>query len=143
MEQEETGGSRLAILQVICIVAVVVYAFRLFSIQILEGDVYRSRAQSITRRTTVIPAQRGEIFDRNYGLPLVMNTDSFAVNVTPGEVPRGEMPELIRRLAGILELSQDQIERKLPPEIHYLYQPVEVAVNISFNTIAILAEQAN
>jgi len=143
IEQEEISEGRIAILRVICIAAVLVYAFRLFSMQVLEGDIYRSRAQNITRRTTVIPAQRGEIFDRNYNQPLAMNTDSFAVSVTPGEVPRGEMQELIKNLALILKIPAEQIERKIPPSIYFLYQPVEIAVNIPFSVIAVLAEQVN
>jgi penicillin-binding protein 2 len=134
---------RIAILRVLFILIFVIYTARLFSMQILSGDVYRSLAQNIARRTSVIPAQRGEIYDRNYGQPLVLNTDSFAVSVTPAEVPRAEMGDLIARLAAILKVPQDQIERKLPPSIYYLYQPVEIAVNVAFATIAALAEQVD
>jgi penicillin-binding protein 2 len=143
IENEEKNESRIAVLQVICIAIAVVYGIRLFDMQILQGELYRSRASNITRRTKVIPAQRGEIYDRSYTQPLALNADSFAVNVTPAEVPRGEMPELISRLAAILEMPESQIERRLPPSIYYLYQPVEIAMNIPFNTIAVLAEQVN
>ena len=118
-----------------------VYTVRLFSMQILSGDLYRSRARNIARQTRVIPAPRGEIFDRNYNQPLVLNADSFAVSLTPGEVPRADIPELITRLAVILELPREQIEKKLPPSIYYLYQPVEIAANIPFGTITALAER--
>lgn len=142
-ENEETSQGRIVILQIICIAAIAIYVLKLFSMQILEGDVYRSIAQNITRRTSVIPAQRGEIYDRTYTQPLVLNTDSFAVSVTPAEVPKGAMPDLIARLASLLDVSRDQIEKKLPSSIYYLYQPIEVAVNIPFKTIAVLAEQVN
>jgi len=142
-EEKNDGNGRIIFIRILCIVIIMLYGWRLFSMQILEGDMYRSRAWNITRRTTVIPAQRGEIYDRYYSQPLALNSDSFAVNVTPGEVPREEMQELISRLAGILGISRDQIERKLPPQIYHLYQPVEVATSIPFNTIARLAEQVN
>ncbi|MCL2479043.1 MAG: penicillin-binding transpeptidase domain-containing protein, partial [Treponema sp.] len=142
-ENEDTNHGRIFILQIICIAAIAVYVIKLFSMQILEGDVYRSRAQNIILRTSSIPAQRGEIYDRTYTQPLVLNTDSFAVSVTPAEVPKGQMPDLITRLASIIGISSDQIEKKLPSSIYYLYQPIEVAANIPFDTIAVLSEQVN
>jgi len=142
-EQEDRPGLRINILQIIIIIVFVAFTIRLFSMQILSGDIYRSRAHNIARQTTIIPAQRGEIFDRNYGQPLVSNTDSFSVSLTPGEVNRNDIPLLISRLAKILDIPVDQIEKRLPPSIYYLYQPVEIASNVSFNTIAALAEQAD
>ena len=63
-ERGERSETRIVILRVIFIAIFVVYVMRLFSMQILSGDLYRSRAQNIARHTTVIPAQRGEIYDR-------------------------------------------------------------------------------
>jgi penicillin-binding protein 2 len=141
--REERPEIRIIVLRIILIAVFVVYIIRLFTMQILSGDLYRSKARDITRQTKIIPAQRGEIFARDYGQPLVSNTDSFAVNVTPGEVKRAGIPELINRLSSILGIPRDQIERKLPPSIYGFYQPMEVAANISFSKIAALAEQAD
>ena len=140
-EPGERSDIRIVVLRIIIITVFVVYAIRLFSMQILSGDLYRSQAQNIARQTTVIPAQRGEIYDRSYNQPLVMNADSFAVSITPGEVKKGGMPELIGRLAAFLGIPREQIEKKIPPSIYYQYQPVEIAVNVSFDTIAVLAER--
>ena len=79
--QEERPLLRLRFLQIAFIAIFTVYALRLFSMQILSGELYRSRAERIARRTTVVPAQRGEIYDRNYNTPMVLNIDSFAVTV--------------------------------------------------------------
>ena len=117
------------------------YSVRLFSMQILSGELYRSRAQDISRRTQVIPAQRGEIYDRNFNQPLAMNTDSFAVNITPAEVPRGGMADLVKSVSAILNIPQNEIETKIPPQYYQLYQPVEIAVNVPFPVIASLAER--
>jgi penicillin-binding protein 2 len=108
--------------------------------QILSSEVYVARAQDIARRTTVIPAQRGEIYDRNFSRPLVLNADSFAVSITPAEVPQGEIGDIISRVARILGVPGEQIERKIPSQYYYLYQPVEVASNVSFAAVASLAE---
>jgi penicillin-binding protein 2 len=141
--ENEGPEKRIGFLKYLFIFVFIAYGIRLFSMQILSGEVYRSRAQDIARRTTVIPAQRGEIFDRSFSQPLAMNIDSFAVNLTPAEVPRGEMPALLDRLSTILNVSRDQIERKIPAQYYYLYQPVEVAVNVPFRAIAALAENVD
>jgi penicillin-binding protein 2 len=144
---EENGSprseKRIQILRFFFIAVFVLYAVRLFSLQILSGELYRSRAQNISRRTTVIPAQRGEIYDRNYRQPLVLNTDSFAVSITPAEVPSGEIDGLFDRVADLLGISREQIDRKIPPQYYYLYQPVEIAVNVSFSLVSALAENAD
>jgi penicillin-binding protein 2 len=141
--EDDTPEKRIGFLRIVFILVFLGYGVRLFSMQILSGELYRSRAQDIARRTTIIPAQRGEIFDRNFNQPLVMNTDSFAVSLTPAEVPRGEMSALKERLSRILEIPPDQIERKIPAQYYYLYQPVEVAVNVPFAVIAALAENVD
>ncbi|MDR2747944.1 MAG: penicillin-binding protein 2 [Treponema sp.] len=139
----DRSGNRIHVLRILFTAIFVLYAVRLFSMQILSGELYRSRAQNIARRTTVIPAQRGEIFDRAFNQPLALNTDSFAVNITPAEVPPNEMKDLFNRVAAILEIDKEQIERKIPPQYYYLYQPVEIAVNVSLPLIAALAENAD
>ncbi|GHV93911.1 penicillin-binding protein 2 [Spirochaetia bacterium] len=132
---------RAGMLRILFVLIFLVYSVRLFSMQILSGELYRSRAQDISRRTSVIPAQRGEIYDRSFNQPLVLNTDSFAVNITPAEVPRGKMSEVIGAASEILKISSDEIERKIPPQFYQLYQPVEIAVNVPFTVIASLAER--
>jgi penicillin-binding protein 2 len=139
----DRSESRIQFLRVLFIGIFVLYAVRLFSMQILSGELYRSRAQNIARRTTVIPAQRGEIYDRSFGQPLVLNTDSFAVSITPAEVPRDEIGDLFDRVAAVLGIDREQIERKIPPQYYYLYQPVEIAVNVSLPLISALAEKAD
>jgi penicillin-binding protein 2 len=138
---EEHSEIRIRILQILFILVFALYTLRLFSMQIVSGELYRSRAQDIARRTTIIPAQRGEIYDRNFGQPLVLNTDSFAVSITPAEVPQGEIPDTLARVASILGISRNRIEEKIPPRYYHLYQPLEIAAHVPFNTIAALAER--
>ncbi|MDR3343614.1 MAG: penicillin-binding protein 2 [Treponema sp.] len=142
-EDAALSGKRIILVRILFILIFLIYALRLFSMQILSGEKYRDQAQNIARRVTVIPAQRGEIYDRTFNQPLVLNTDSFAVSITPAEVPAGEIVDLIGRVAQILSMSREYIERKIPPQYYYLYQPVEVAVDVPFNTIAALAEQVD
>jgi penicillin-binding protein 2 len=140
---QEDQGFRINIFRALLILVFAAYSIRLFSMQILSGEVYRTRAQDISRRTYSIPTQRGEIYDRNYTRPLVTNRDSFAVSITPAEVPRGSMDEVINSVSGIIGISFDEIISKLPSQYYQLYQPVEIAANVPFPVIAALAERKN
>ena len=140
---QENQGLRILAVKMLLVIVFSVYTIRLFSMQILSGDVYRTRAQEFSRRTYKIPTQRGEIFDRNYETPMVINRDSFGVSITPAEVPRNRMDEVLESLSGIIGISVDEIRGKLPTQYFQLYQPVEIAANVDFSVIASLAERKN
>jgi penicillin-binding protein 2 len=139
----EDQGRRITVFRILFVSLIVVYSIKLFSMQILSGDVYLTRAQDISRRTFTIPAQRGEIYDRNYTRQLAMNRDSFAVNITPAEVPRGSMEEVVNAVSVIIGIPADEINAKMPRQYLQFFQPVEIAANVSLNTIAALAERKN
>ena len=139
----ESISNRIMIFRVLLFLVVFAYAFRLFSMQILSGDMYLTRAQDISRRTYIIPAQRGEIYDRNFKDPLVINRDSFAVSITPSEVPRGSMDDVLTFVSEILGISTNDIKERLPNQYLQLYQPVEIAANVPYEKIAALAENKN
>jgi penicillin-binding protein 2 len=140
---EKKQDSRVVILQIIFIALFFIYAGRLFAMQIINGDHYRVRADEITKRTSTIPAARGEVYTRDFTTPIVYNTDSFAVRISPAEIKRSDIPIVLSRLADLLAIPREQIERKLPPQYQNLYQPLELASNIPYKTIALLAERAD
>jgi penicillin-binding protein 2 len=140
---QEDLGQRISVFKILIVAIFIIYSIRLFGMQILSGDVYRTRAQDISRRTYTIPTQRGEIYDRGQTRALVLNRDSFAVSITPAEVPRGSMDRIIEDVASILKISQDEIREKLPRQYVSLYQPVEIATNVSFTSVSALAERKN
>jgi penicillin-binding protein 2 len=72
---------------------------------------------------------------------MVLNTDSFAINITPGEIAADDIPLVIERLSKLLSLPLDDITRKVPPSSYRLFQQIEVAGNVPFETVAILAER--
>ncbi len=113
---------------------------QLFYLQVIHGWEFKRRARAVARRELPIPAQRGEIFDRHYDFPLVVNQDSFAVDVIPAEVPEERRNELFERLASVLDISVEDIEKKAPPRYNHLYQPIELKGGVGFETIAYLAE---
>ncbi|MCL1836908.1 MAG: penicillin-binding protein 2 [Treponema sp.] len=139
--QQGDPGKRIIVMRILFIAVFVVYGLRLFSMQILSSEQYRSHAQDISRRTETLRSQRGEIYDRTYTQPLVLNADSFAVSIVPAEVPSGRMEELIADVASILRIHAGEIEAKVPQAYYRLYQPVEIAVNVPFSRITALAER--
>ena len=118
----------------------ILYVIRLFSLQILNGDQYRSQSQRISSQVTIIPAQRGEIFDRNANLPMVINTESFAVFVTPAEIPAGKYDTVTAKLASFLGISKAAVDKKIPKNIRRSYTTVQIKSNVSFSVISNIAE---
>jgi penicillin-binding protein 2 len=116
---------------------------QLFYLQVIRGWEYQRQAREVARRQIPIPAQRGEIFDRNYDFPLVVNQDSFAVDLIPAEVPAERRDQLLRRIAEVLDLPLEEIEKKVPSKYSHLYQPIELRGGVGFDTIAFLAEHLN
>jgi len=139
----EDKDSRIVIFRILLIIIFAFYAVRLFSLQIISGDIHQRAAQEISRRTYSIPAQRGEIYDRNFTRPFVINRDIFAVTITPAEVPRGSMNEVLAAVSDILSIPAEEIRGKLPSQYLQLYQPVEIAANVPFSLISALAERKN
>jgi len=139
----EDQGWRITVFKILLIFLIVIFSVKLFTMQILSGDVYLSRAQDISRRTVIIPAQRGEIYERNYKKQLAMNNDSFAVNITPAEVPKGGMENVINAVSAIIGVPAEEINAKMPRQFLQSFQPVEIAANVPFASIAALAERKN
>ena len=105
-EDRLSKGAKIFILLTVLVLFFIIYTYRLFSMQIVQGEHYRSQSQRISSQITVISAQRGEIFDRNALLPIVINTDSFAVEVTPGEIPKDRYDTVMLKLAQYLGISK-------------------------------------
>jgi penicillin-binding protein 2 len=127
-------------LQGLIIAVFVLYFFRLFTMQVLRGERYYQMSVDIAKRTTVLPAQRGEIYDRHFTDPIAVNDDMFQVSLIPAEVPIEQIPELITRIAELLKVPRREVDEKIPTQYYRLYQPLEIATNVSFDKIAVLAE---
>ena len=140
MRKGDSRSVRVTILTVVMFSIIGVYALKLFSMQILNGDAYRKQSQNISQRAKKIPAQRGEIFDRNGNVPMVLNIDSFAVDVTPGEIAADQFPTVVSRLAGILGMPVESIEKKIPQTIRRSFQSIEIKSNVPYVMISAVAE---
>ena len=137
---EDSLNSRLRLFSIFVFFILIAYTYKLFSMQIIHGDQFKQKSQNISKRTTLIPAQRGEIFDREANTPMVLNIDSFAVDIVPGEVPRQEFDTVINRLSSILKIPVSQIEKKLPVSVRRDFRSIQIKSNVDYSTVVQVAE---
>ena len=128
-------NTRIIVLAFMLFFGFVVYFLRLFSMQVINGNEYRSQSKTISSQVSTIPAQRGEIFDRNVTLPMVINTDSFAVEITPGEIPYGHYDTVATKLAGMLGISKFAIDKKIPQSSRRSFSTFQIKSNVPFSVI--------
>lgn len=75
---KKKNRTRKIFLSVIGITMICIYVVDLFSVQIVHGDEYRERMNSVSVYTMPVKASRGEILDRN-GESLVSNRQGYSV----------------------------------------------------------------
>lgn len=122
---------------------VVLYTMRLFSMQVVHGESYRRASKVVSTRNTVITAQRGEIYDRNNNSAMVINTDSFAVEIIPGEIPRDYYDTVLAKLADYLSVKKSDIDALIPHNVRRSFNRITVKTNVPFKTISNIAENIN
>ena len=133
-------ASRIVLLEAALVLCFAIYVYRLFSMQVLLSDTYRTQSRTVSSQVSRIPAQRGEIFDRNATVPMVINTDSFAVEITPAEIPAGYYDTVASRLAQYLGVSKFDIDKRIPEKLRKSYTAITVRSNVPFETISNIAE---
>lgn len=144
-EISETKNTKIVSIGIIIFVVMTLYLLRLFSMQVVNGQTYRTQARRSSSKVREIPAQRGEIYDRNADQALAVNVDSFAVDITPGEIPPERFDTVISRLASYLGVNRSYIKNKLPKNrkgdvILSSFSAVEIKTNVSFATVTQIAE---
>ena len=132
---------RVALLIALATAVFVAYSAHLFYLQAIRGGEYQKKAVTIARQIERLPAQRGEIYDRNYNLPLVLNVDSFALVVVPAEIPADMRDTVFAKLASVLEEPVDELRRRIPPSYYRLFQQIEVASSVGQDVIVQIAER--
>ncbi len=138
-----------------------VFIIRLFSIQIINGDIWVAQAVENRLREISLAPTRGVIFDRN-GIVLARNVASYNVVVTAADLPddQGAIQDIIRFLADYIDVPISQSE--ITPENPFVpcvsdhgisqiieygeqsapYQDVKIACNINQTNAQIIQEKA-
>lgn len=115
-----------------------VLLLRLWHLQILSADDYRSMSENNRLRFVPVAASRGAILDRN-GKVLVSNRPSFSLAVVPQEVKDKEA--LLDQLASLLTLDRGELaERWEKNKGRAKYYPIVLASNISQDQVEIVEE---
>jgi penicillin-binding protein 2 len=141
---ENSGGtkeSRVRILSALCLVLFASYSIYLLYMQTVRGSEYRSKATNISQQSSVLPSQRGEIYDRSYSVPFVLNIDSFAIDLVPAELPAEKRESVFSRLSALLGMPVEDIRKKVPPAYYHLYQPIEILGSAPYATVSAIAER--
>jgi penicillin-binding protein 2 len=115
-----------------------VLLLRLWHLQILSADDYRSMSEDNRLRFVPVAASRGAIMDRN-GAVLVSNQPSFSLAVVPQEVKDKEA--LLTQLATLLSLDRDELAGRWEKgRGKAKYYPVVLSSNITRDQVEIIAE---
>lgn len=141
-----TGGNSISMTRIVTLAGVfgmvfLLYIGYLFSLQVVDGYIYALRAEQVTRRSMIITAPRGNIYDRHMNTPIATNRESFAVDINPAEIPRGQIDEVFARVANQLNMAVSEIYQRIPQRRYGVYQPIEVKSGLSFRDITPLAER--
>ncbi len=140
MNNDSTIKIKIYLFITLIIAVFLLYIFYLYDLQIRKSPEYQSRARKVSLRVNTIPAQRGKIFDRNRDNPLVINIDSFAVNIIPAEIEDESLNSVIFKLSEILKLDPVRIRDKIPKNYYNQYHPIEIKSGVSLSTINLIAE---
>lgn len=100
---------RLLLTYAVSIILLVVFAVRLYQLQVIEGESYRLIADENRFTSVSLPAARGIVYDRN-GFQLVRNVPAFNVVITPALLPdsEAEIEAIFQRLSALTGVPVDQ-----------------------------------
>lgn len=161
--KNELDQKRLRIIYGLIGAVFVFYTLRLFTLQIIQGEDYRTRAEDNRTREISLTTQRGKIFDRN-GTVLARNIASYNVVITPGDLPEdeGAIQEVYRQLSEIIDVpvnngnTDEETVRNFTPcqtdlgiaQIVYIgetnapFDPVRIKCNVDETTAKIIREKS-
>ena len=117
---------------------------QLWRLQVVENRALDQRGTQNWLRQAVIPSQRGIIYDRNKTL-LATNAPIFFVSITPADVPRGRMQEVVIRLANELRVPPDEIlnviEARQGRRDYSPFKPISVRSNVEREAVMRISER--
>jgi penicillin-binding protein 2 len=131
--------TRFVAFALIIILAVGGLTARLFYLQIVDGGRFAVLA---TRNRTVLEAlqsPRGLIYDRA-GRALVTNVPTFAVKLRPADLPQAQRPQVVERLAALLNMDAAEINATIDSNPGSSFDLVRIAADVDENTARLIAE---
>ncbi|MEN6314067.1 MAG: penicillin-binding protein 2 [Clostridiaceae bacterium] len=102
---KEKLNNRYLILSLGFIVFGLIIVFRLFNLQVVEGEKYNADSRNSVLKESVIEASRGKILDRN-GVPIAINRQGFAIQIVKTDIDTSELNAMLLKLTGILDKNK-------------------------------------
>lgn len=117
MYENEMVERRMAVTTIIILGVFLVIIARLLFLQGIKGNEYLTIARDNKVRVVALDAVRGDVYDRN-GVLMVGNRSSFVVSMTDVQASMDETEikqreKIIKKLAGVLGMTTDQVKRRL------------------------------
>ncbi len=135
MDRQKLKRTRIFISIIILIFLLLIS--RLAYLQILNYDYYWGRAEKNRLRILPVTAPRGEIFDKN-GRQLVANRPGFTVSLV--DLGSGYSDETIARLAVLLDMREEEIEKTISSHFYRRYLPIRLKMDVDAETVSQIAE---
>lgn len=107
-------STRVTVITGIAVAIFSVIGLRLWYLQVLSGDDYRSQANDNRVREVRVQAPRGDILDRD-GKVLVANRTDLALQVVPEDLPKPgpERRQVMQGLASVTGMTPAEIEQEI------------------------------
>ncbi len=133
----DTSRLRLAVLGVVATSLFAALTARLWYLQVLDTAEFRVAAEANQVRLVYEPAPRGRILDRE-GRVLV---DNRVVDVlTLSRVEAEDHPDVVPRLAALLNLPKNAIDDRIEDPKFSPYRPVPLAIDVAEDKIVYIRE---
>lgn len=133
---------RVAVLSGVAAILFGILFFRLWSLQVIDGDEYLAEAKNNRTREFKQIAPRGEILDRD-GDVLVDNRTSLALQLNTQKLPEGpaEEREQLARLGNLVGMSLPRVRRTIEKEEEVAAgAPVTLKQDVDYELVAYLEE---
>lgn len=112
---------RFFILKATAVLMLAMITVRLFSMQVIDGEVYVKTAESRASTGTVTKAPRGDILDK-YGRVLVTNKSGYSVRLKKTSDDDVKINEIVSEIVSILEDTENPVVNSLPITLEYPYE---------------------
>lgn len=111
---------------------------RMYQLQIVEHEIYTTLSDKNRVQVQSVPPPRGLVYDRN-GVLMAENRPVFSLTIVPERA--GSMDETLARLGGILDISEEDLDRfrKRLKEARRPFQEIPLRYDLAEDEIAKMA----
>lgn len=113
-------------------------AINFWRVQVKQGSKYANLAKENRIRRVIIPARRGNIYDRNNHL-LAENRPSYNATITKEDF-KANKDILVQKLSPILEMSEKEMVKAVYSKNNLPYMPCKLASDITLEQVVAIEE---